>query len=101
MAVRKIVFLFLVGTFMSCSCVVIRRSEVLDVNGKYSVEWEADIDTENIVFTLNVETTGYIGFGISMNPNMAGADIIIGGVFENGTSYFGVIYKIILLRLET
>lgn len=92
--VNKSVLLFLViGIFTTtCSCDTVKRAEVLDVNGKYSVEWAADLDAETIVFTVNVETTGYVGFGISMNPNMAGADIVIGGVRDDGTIYFAVIF---------
>lgn len=92
MSVRIVAFLFLVtGTFLSCFCDTLRRSEVLDVNGKYLAEWEVDLDTEIIVFTLDVETTGFVGFGISMNPSMAGADIVIGGVRDDETTYFAVI----------
>lgn len=96
MLLRKIVFLFLViGTFTSCLCDIVKRSEVLDVNRRYSVQWEVDLDTEIIVFTLNVQTTGYVGFGISMNPSMAGADIVIGGVRDDGSTYFAVIFIIL------
>lgn len=95
MLVTKIVFLFVViGTFTCCLCDIVKRSEILDVNGKYSAEWEVNLDTGSIVFTLNVQTTGYVGFGISMNPSMAGADIVIGGVKDDGTTYFAVIYII-------
>lgn len=92
MSVDKIVLLFLVGAVVSCSCEIIKRSEVLDTNGQYAVEWEVDTETEIIVFTLNVVTTGYVGFGISTNPSMAGADIVIGGVKDDQTTYFAVIY---------
>lgn len=90
MSVTKIVVLFLL--IASCSCDTVKRAEVLDYNGKYSVEWEVDLETEIIVFTLDVETTGFVGFGISMNPSMEGADIVIGGVRDNQTTYFNVIY---------
>jgi len=66
----------------------IKRSEYLDINGKYLAEWEVDFDKEEIIFTVNVETTGFVGLGISLNPSMEGADIVIGGVFENKTTYF-------------
>lgn len=90
MSVTKIVVLFLLTA--SCSCDTVKRAEVLDHNGKYSVEWEVDLETEIIVFTVDVETTGFVGFGISMNPSMDGADIVIGGVRDNQTTYFNVIY---------
>lgn len=92
MLVRKTtLLLLLIGTFVSCSCETLKRSEILDVDGKYSVEWEVDFETEIIVFTVDVETTGFVGFGISMNPSMAGADIVIGGVKDDDTTYFAVI----------
>lgn len=53
------------------------------------MDWEFNLETEIIVFTLDAETIGFVGFGISMNPNMAGADIVIGGV-RNGQAYFQV-----------
>lgn len=67
-----------------------RRHEYLDSAGKYLVEWEAYTDTQTIVFELTVETTGFVGFGISPVGGMTGADIIIGGVYPNATSYFSV-----------
>jgi hypothetical protein len=44
-------------------------------------------DEDLVEFEIEVETTGYVGFGISPNGGMVGADIFIGGVYENGTSY--------------
>lgn len=92
MSIKKIVFLYLViATFTSCLSDTVKRSSVLDLNGRYSAEWEVNFDTEVIVFTIDVQTTGFVGFGISMNPSMEGADIVIGGV-KDGEPYFQVIY---------
>ncbi|KAG4066822.1 hypothetical protein HA402_012889 [Bradysia odoriphaga] len=65
-----------------------KRQEYLDSEGKYLVQWEAYTDTQTIVFQLTVETTGYVGFGISPVGGMTGADIVIGGVYPNATHYF-------------
>lgn len=91
MSIKIVVALCLIiGTFTSCLSETVKRSAIVDNQGKYSVNWEADLTTEMIVFTLDVQTTGYVGFGISMNPSMAGADIVIAGISDNQTSYFGV-----------
>ena len=70
------------------------RAEYLVPNGKYVVSWETDTEAtkqnQSIVFKVDVETLGYVGFGISPKGGMTGADIVIGGVFPNGTSYFRV-----------
>lgn len=67
-----------------------KRQENLDSNEKYFIEWEAYTDTQTIIFELTVQTTGYVGFGISPAGGMTGADIVIGGVHPNGTVYFSV-----------
>ena len=91
MSIKIVVALCLtIGTFTSCLSETVKRSAILDNQGKYSVNWEADLTTEMVVFTLDVRTTGYVGFGISMNPSMAGADIVIAGIRDDHTSYFGV-----------
>ncbi len=77
-----------------------KRQEYLDSNGKYLVEWEAYTDTQTIIFDLTVETTGYVGFGISPVGGMTGADIIIGGVHPNGTEYFSVKFFVFLLDCQ-
>ncbi|XP_048106553.1 DBH-like monooxygenase protein 1 homolog [Alosa alosa] len=61
-----------------------RHSAVLDANGKYRMKWK--FDDRTVTFELEVETTGYVGFGLSSNGAMALSDIVIGGVF-NGRPY--------------
>lgn len=75
-----------------------KQQDYLDNDKKYLVEWEAFTDTQTIIFELTAETTGYVGFGISPVGGMTGADIVIGGVFPNGTWYFsvGVCYRFVL-----
>jgi len=69
---------------------IFRDFEDVSGDGRYLVKWEVNFDTEIIIFDVEVKTTGFVGFGISPQGGMTGADIVIGGVFENGTTYFSV-----------
>ncbi|CAL8072115.1 unnamed protein product [Orchesella dallaii] len=64
------------------------RVEVLDPLGRYELEWLVDWESERVIFNVTVRTTGYIGFGLSSNGRMRGADIVTGGVAANGEPYF-------------
>ncbi|XP_062324362.1 DBH-like monooxygenase protein 1 homolog [Osmerus eperlanus] len=61
-----------------------QHSTVLDPHGKYHLKWS--FNRETISFEVEVETTGYVGFGLSPNGAMASSDIVIGGVVD-GTPY--------------
>lgn len=63
--------------------------ETVDSEGTYQMEWRVDWTDKVVIFHLTVQTKGYIGFGLSKNGEMAGADIVIGGVDSHGKSYFG------------
>ncbi|ODM96226.1 DBH-like monooxygenase protein 1 [Orchesella cincta] len=65
-----------------------RRSEILDSKGKYRLDWLTDWNTKRVTFNVTVQTKGYVGFGLSNNGKMTGADIVIGGVKPNGKTYF-------------
>lgn len=65
---------------------IFSRSEQLDHN--YSVEWTVNRLTKSINFTATARTSGWVGFGFSESGSMNYADIIIGGVYDNKTSYF-------------
>ena len=58
-------------------------------NGRYFLSWEVDFNASVIRFDVEAQTTGFVGFGINTIGSMGGADIIIGGVGENGP-YFEV-----------
>nr|XP_015210154.1 PREDICTED: DBH-like monooxygenase protein 1 isoform X1 [Lepisosteus oculatus] len=60
------------------------HSTVLDDQGKYHMKWKHN--ESRITFEIEVETRGYIGFGLSPNGAMALSDIVIGGV-ELGKPY--------------
>ena len=52
--------------------------------------WSFDSEMETISFAVRVQTTGWIGFGLSPNGQMPGSDVIIGWVDDNGDSFFNV-----------
>ncbi|XP_078511752.1 putative DBH-like monooxygenase protein 2 [Lissotriton helveticus] len=68
----------------------LRFSLTLDPEGRVVLRWDFNKTTEEITFELQVETTGWIGFGLSPGGGMTGADIVIGGVSaaSNQTTYF-------------
>lgn len=47
---------------------------------------------QEITLELSVETLGWIGFGVSPNGAMAGADILTGWVDEDGVGHIQVGY---------
>ena len=63
-------------------------TEQLDPEGNYFMSWAFN-DT-HIVFEVRVHTTGYVGFGLSPNGDMAPADVVIGWVKDDGTTHFSV-----------
>lgn len=65
------------------------RHEVLR-DGIYEVNWTVDFAAEEVTFFVTAKTKGFVGFGISYTGSMQHSDIVIGGVFENGTTYFSV-----------
>lgn len=65
------------------------RHEVLR-DGIYEVHWTVDFAAEEVTFFVTAKTKGFVGFGISYTGSMQYSDIVIGGVFENGTTYFSV-----------
>ena len=53
----------------------------LDELGSYKLYWSVDRKDESISFSVEVRTTGWIGFGISTgNWKMKGLDLVIGWV---------------------
>lgn len=65
---------------------------VLDGFGKYNLYWTPpeDINGESeIMFKVEVQAKGFVGFGLSPTGGMTGADIVTGWV-KDGKSYFQV-----------
>ncbi|KAM9245548.1 LOW QUALITY PROTEIN: DBH-like monooxygenase protein 2 [Leptosomus discolor] len=51
------------------------------------LHWDHD-EHELTTFELQVHTTGWVAFGFSPHGELLGSDIVIGGVFPNGSTYF-------------
>lgn len=58
---------------------------VLDPQGRFQVRWGRQGD--RISFLLEVQTLGYVGFGLSTTGAMASSDLVIGGVWQDGKPY--------------
>ncbi|KAK0148100.1 DBH-like monooxygenase protein 2 [Merluccius polli] len=58
--------------------------EYLDPDHLVLLRWGFDDAEGHITFTVSIQTTGWIGFGLSPNGNMIGADMVIGGVGTGG-----------------
>ena len=67
-----------------------RFSATADDNGQYGIYWNFDLDTETISFAVRVNTTGWVGFGLSSNGGMPGSDVVIGWVDHTGKVFFNV-----------
>ena len=81
--------------------VVRRPLAPIDEYGYYHAEWTANLDSRSISFLVVAETLGYVGFGFSTDGMMVGADIVIGGVYDdNGRSYFAVSCNMLRSRIQ-
>ena len=57
----------------------------------YQIFWKLVDKDEFIQFEVHCQSTGWVGFGLSPNGDMAGADIAIGWVNDNdGKAYLRV-----------
>lgn len=77
------------------------HTEFLDGTA-YIVHWMFDNETETFYFKVEVNTTGWVGFGVSRlllprtermqwnRKSMNYYDVIVGGVDDNGTKYYEV-----------
>ncbi|XP_022802400.1 uncharacterized protein LOC111339933 [Stylophora pistillata] len=63
---------------------------MLDGKGNYNVSYYYNAASDKLEFMVQVRTTGWVGFGVAeVAPNMMNYyDVAIGGVSNNGTSYF-------------
>ena len=85
--------------FNDVSCSIVRKDsrigkniETLDDDGKVTLAWEVDEATGIITFEIEAQTLGYVGFGISPQGSMTGADIFIAGVDPDGKPYATVCF---------
>ncbi|NXV32461.1 MOXD2 protein, partial [Rissa tridactyla] len=81
--------------FLPCFCSgqpappPLRFSTFLDPSNMVCLRWDHD-EQELMSFELQVHTTGWVAFGFSPHGELPGSDIVIGGVFPNGSIYFSV-----------
>ena len=71
-----------------------RFSRMLDSVGQYWLYWSFQED--NISFAVSVQTTGWVGFGLSPNGQMPQSDVVIGWVDAQGQSQFQVSLQLAL-----
>ena len=57
------------------------------VSPSYELYWNFDAATQNLSIAVRVQTTGYIGFGISPNGGMPNSDVVIGWVAGGNTTF--------------
>ena len=57
--------------------------------GLYQLFWRFDNEAETIEFAVRVQTTGWVGFGLSPNGQMPNSDVVIGWV-ENSEAFLHV-----------
>jgi len=67
-----------------------RFSTTLDQNGLYELYWNYNLTQQTISFAVRVQTTGWVGFGVSPNGQMPGSDVVIGWIDNNGRVQFDV-----------
>jgi len=96
--VGSILLVILLHSFchpLACTLVSAAKWNKEFEDGNYLARWEVNMEEQKIYFHVSVATDGFVGFGISPIPGMIGADIVIGGVLLNGSSYFGVSWQVI------
>lgn len=69
----------------------IRMHLILDPNGRYALWLEVNLIAQLATFNLEVETQGFVGFGLSKSGTMEGADIVAAEIGSNGDIHFNVI----------
>lgn len=63
----------------------------LDPYKKFSLKWNINDSEEIITFLCEVQTKGWVGFGLSPNGGMKDSDIIIAWIDDKtGKAYFHV-----------
>ena len=60
------------------------------LHDRYTLYWTYDPVAEEVSFAVFVQTTGWIGFGLSPTGQMPGSDVVIGWVDDGGRSHFDV-----------
>ncbi|NXU78324.1 MOXD2 protein, partial [Oreotrochilus melanogaster] len=90
--VKSIFFLLFLPCFCSGQAAApqLHFSSSLDPSHRISLCWDHAEQEELMMFELQVHTTGWVAFGFSPHGELPGSDIVIGGVFPNGSICFSV-----------
>ena len=56
----------------------------------YELYWDVDEPSGNLSLAVRVNTTGWVGFGVSPNGGMPNSDVVMGWVEDDGTVVFQV-----------
>ena len=62
----------------------------LDREGSYTMFYSYDANSATLRIAVRVETTGWVGLGISPNGQMPGSDVVMGWVDNNGRRFLQV-----------
>ena len=62
----------------------------LDSEGRYTMFYSYDEDSSILRIAVLVQTTGWIGLGISPNGQMPGSDVVMGWVDGSGRGFLQV-----------
>lgn len=73
----------------------LRYSRFLDPSHAVFLRWDFDYEAEIITFELQVQTTGWVGLGITNRYTFVGSDLVVGGVLPDGNVYFSVSLRMI------
>ncbi|NXY44513.1 MOXD2 protein, partial [Ceuthmochares aereus] len=89
--IKGMPFLLLLPCFCSGQLAppLLRFSTFLDPSSVVYLCWDHN-EQELMTFELQVHTTGWVAFGFSLHGEWTRSDIVIGGVFPNGSIYFSV-----------
>ena len=87
--IKILIICFLLKTVCAIDSTVWSHQLWLDPYEKYSIKWSVDSEKQSITFLCEVQTRGWIGFGLSPNGGMKGSDLIIGWIDDNsGVTHF-------------
>lgn len=100
MEINKFYIFFFTSVFLINSYHAQEVIEIPTATDAYLLSYTLDEENSIVTFEVTAETKGFIGFGFSNISGMVQADIFIGGVNEDGTSYFGVSTKICSLKIK-
>ena len=64
------------------------------LHSRYTLYWNFNTSARTIQFAVRVQTTGWVGFGLSPNGQMPGSDVVIGWVNQQGEVVFHVSEKL-------